>query len=90
MLLAKHIPSTVNELADTFRWHSVQMEWMLCKNVFVEVLRFWGSPQLDMFKSIIFVINNFHIKVTFSQYDVHISFFHLHNDFCLKAMYLKN
>ncbi|XP_041364357.1 uncharacterized protein LOC121379771 [Gigantopelta aegis] len=50
VLSAKHIPSSVNVLADTLSRRSpVQTEWMLHRTVAYRVLQLWGSPQLDMF-----------------------------------------
>ncbi|XP_041372813.1 uncharacterized protein LOC121386080 [Gigantopelta aegis] len=50
VLSAKHIPSSVDVLADSLSHRSpVQTEWMLHRTVDYRVLQLWGSPQLDMF-----------------------------------------
>ncbi|XP_041376890.1 uncharacterized protein LOC121389361 [Gigantopelta aegis] len=50
VLMAKHIPSSVNVLADALsRCSPVQTEWMLHKVVAGRILHLWGSLQVDMF-----------------------------------------
>ncbi len=50
VLTAKHIPGSLNVLADSLSRRSpVNTEWMLAKEVALRVIQEWGSPQVDLF-----------------------------------------